>query len=105
MSIPLLTSLFSALPAFLFGVCTLSLSRDEYYWSSYAIMSLIFISASLLLGRILAAWLHGGTFDYPWLWLFIAGGLAWLIALLSLALRLRSSLEYVYLAVSSSADK
>jgi hypothetical protein len=49
-------------------------------------MSLILISASLLLGRILAAWLHGGTFDYPWLWLFISGGLAWLIALLSLAL-------------------
>ena len=49
-------------------------------------MSLIIISTSLLLGQILPAWLHGGRFEYPWLWLFITGGLAWLIALLSLAL-------------------
>jgi hypothetical protein len=30
--------------------------------------------------------MHASRFDYPWLWLFIAGGLAWLITLLSLAL-------------------
>jgi len=86
MSIRLLTCLFSSLPAFLFGACALTLLRDEYYWTSYVIIALIYISASLLLGRSLPAWLHGGKFDYPWLWLFTAGGLAWLIALLSLAL-------------------
>jgi hypothetical protein len=82
----LLNSLFSALPAFLFGVLVLTLSRDEYYWLTYAIMSLVFISASVILGLILPTKMQYGCFNYPWLWLFIAGGLAWLIALLSLAL-------------------
>ena len=82
----LLTSLFSALPAFLFGICVLTLSRDEYYWSTYVIMSLVFTSTSVILGLILPARMHASRFGYPWLWLFIAGCLPWLIALFSLAL-------------------
>ena len=81
-----ITGVFTALPAFLFGACAIILFRDEYYWTAYAIMSLIFISVSVILGLILPAWMHGGKFDYPWLWLFITGGLAWLVALLSLTL-------------------
>ena len=49
-------------------------------------MSLIFIGSNVILGLILPTWMHGGKFDYHCLWLFFAGGLAWLIALLSLAL-------------------
>ena len=82
----LLSSLLSAIPALLFGACTLTFFREEYYWTTYAIAALIFISTSLILGFIIPTWLHGGKFNYPWLWLFIAGSMAWLITLLFLAL-------------------
>ena len=49
-------------------------------------MSLIFIGVSVMLGLKLPTRIHHGKFEYPWLWLFITGGLASLIALLSLAL-------------------
>ena len=81
-----ITGVFTALPAFLFGACAIVLFRDEYYWPIYAIMSLIFIGVSGMLGLKLPTRIHNGKFEYPWLWLFITGGLAWLIALLSLAL-------------------
>ncbi|MEE9188765.1 MAG: hypothetical protein V3U36_05295 [Anaerolineales bacterium] len=45
------------IPAFLFGAYAITLYQDEHYWSTYAIVSLIFISASLLSGQILPAWL------------------------------------------------
>jgi len=85
-TIRLLTGLFSIFPALFFTACALTTSRDEYFWPTYLIVSLIFIGFSLLLSQILPRWMFGSRFDYPWLWLFIAGGLAWLLAMLSLAL-------------------
>ena len=85
-TIRLLISLLSALPAFLFAACALTQFQDEYFSSTYTIVALIFIGGSLFLGLILPTRMHGGKFDFPWLWLFIAGGLAWLVALVSLAL-------------------
>ena len=81
-----LSGLFAAIPAFLFGACALTLFREEYYWTSYVIMTLIFFGSGVILGLLLLTWMHGGGFDYPWLWLFIARGLARLIALLSLTM-------------------
>ena len=86
LTIRLLTSLFSVFPALIFTACALMTSREEYFWPTYLIVSLIFIGISLLLSQILPSWMHGSRFDYPWLWLFIAGGLAWLVSLLSLTL-------------------
>ena len=85
-TIRLLTGLFSIFPALFFTACALTTSRDEYFWPTYLIVSLIFIGFSLLLSQILPRWMFGSRFDYPWLWLFIAGGLAWLVAMLSFAL-------------------
>lgn len=85
-TIRLLTSLFSIFPALFFTACALTTSRDEYFWPTYLSVSLIFIGASLLLAQFLPTWMHASRFDYPWLWLFIAGGLAWLVAMLSFAL-------------------
>ena len=86
LSIRLLTSFFSVFPALFFTASALMTSRDEYFWPTYLIASLIFVSASLVFSQILPIWLHGSRFDYPWLWLFVAGGLAWLVTLFSLTL-------------------
>jgi len=86
LSVRTLSGLFSAIPVFLFGACALTLFGEEYYWTSYVIMTLIFFGSSVILGLLLPTCMHGGHFDYPWLWLFIAGGLAWLVALLTLSL-------------------
>jgi len=44
-------------------------------------MALSFFLSSLILGLMLPILLQGSKFNYPWLWVFIAGGLAWLVAL------------------------
>lgn len=82
----LLSGSISAIPAIILGICLLTISRNEYYWSTYAITTLIYFGASLFLGLILPARMYKTHIRYPWLWLFISGGFAWVIALLSLAL-------------------
>ncbi len=82
----LLSGSISALPAMIIGICVLSISREEYYWTAYAISTLIYFSASLLLGYSLPNRMRKTRLNHPGLWLFVSGGLAWLIALLSLAL-------------------
>ncbi|MFC1922155.1 hypothetical protein ACFLY4_02610 [Chloroflexota bacterium] len=81
-----ITGGFTALPAFLFGACDLVLFRDVYYRTASAIMSLVSIGVSVILGLKLPTRMHNGNIDYTWLWVSITGGLAWLIALPSLAL-------------------
>ena len=49
-------------------------------------MALSFFLTSLILGLILPILLQGSKFNYPWLWVYIAGGLAWLVALAVFAL-------------------
>ena len=49
-------------------------------------MALSFFLTSLILGLILPILLQGSKFNYPWLWVFIAGGLAWLVVLAVFAL-------------------
>ena len=86
LTIHLLTGLFSIFPALFFTASALTTSRDEYFWPTYLIVSLIFIGTSLVLSQTLPRWMLGSHFDYPWLWLFVAGGLAWLVTLFNLTL-------------------
>ena len=75
-----------SIPSLLYGVWVLSSFRDEYYWPTYVIMTLSFFLTSLILGLFLPILLQDSKFNYPWLWVFIAGGLAWLVALAVFAL-------------------
>ena len=75
-----------SMPSILYGVWVLSSFRDEYYWPTYGFLALSFFLTSLILGLILPILLQGSKFNYPWLWVFIAGGLAWLVALAVFAL-------------------
>lgn len=76
------TGLLSALPALLIGICVFFCFQNEYFWNSYLIMAAILALSSFSWGYFLPGWMKGGKFDYPWLWLFIAGGLAWLITMI-----------------------
>lgn len=82
----LLSGSISAIPAIIMGICLFSISREEYYWTTYAITSLTYFGASFLLGFRLAAQMRNARLNCPGLWFFVSGGLAWLIALLFLAL-------------------
>jgi hypothetical protein len=82
----LLTGLSSALPALLVGLCVFTCFRDEYYWLSYLIMAGIFTLSSFGWGYLLPSWMRGSRFNYPWLWVFIAGGLSWVLAISMLGL-------------------
>ena len=75
-----------SMPSILYGVWVLSSFRDEYYQPTYGFMALSFFLTSLILGLILPILLQGSKFNYPWLWVFIAGGLAWLVVLAVFAL-------------------
>jgi hypothetical protein len=77
----LLSGSISAIPAIIMGICLFSIPREEYYWNAYAISTLIYFSASFLLGFRLAAQMRNARLNCPGLWFFVSGGLAWLIAL------------------------
>ena len=82
----LLTGLISTLPALLIGLCVFTCFREEYYWFSYLIMAGIFSLSSFVWGYWLPGFMIKARVNYPWLWIFIAGGLAWILAILTLGL-------------------
>jgi hypothetical protein len=82
----LLTGLISTLPALLIGLCVFTCFRGEYYWLSYLITAGIFSLSSFVWGYWLPGFLIKGRFNNPWLWVFTAGGLAWMLAISTLGL-------------------
>jgi len=75
----------ASLPAGLFGCCVLTF-KDEYYWPTYLITSLVFISISYVLGTNLPGLIKNKKFDFPSVWFFTAGALGWLTALICIGL-------------------
>ena len=80
------SALFSVIPALIFAAYSLTASRGEYFWLPYALMSVVFITASILLGFYLPPHLQGSRLNRPWVWILIQGSLAWGLALLTLAI-------------------
>jgi hypothetical protein len=80
-----LSAFFTAVPALVFGTASLVLYRGEYFWLTYVIVCSMFLFSSLTLGFILPAALKDHWLRHPWLWVFIQGILAWLIAFAVLA--------------------
>jgi hypothetical protein len=85
-SLRLTSAVFSAIPALMFGAVSLFLFRDEYFWTTYVLMSLVFIGASICIGIISPFRSSGGRVRKTWIWLLVHGILACLVALLALML-------------------
>ena len=82
----LTTAMFVAIPAFIFTALSFFLLRNEYFWMTYVVTSAGFVVASLVIGVTFPHKLFGRRIHSPWMWLFTQGILAWLVALLILAL-------------------
>lgn len=77
---------FSTLPALVFLVCSLSLFRGEYFWSTYVLTGGVYVIASLLAGFFLPGWVQGRGVEAPWVWILLQGLAGWVAALLALGL-------------------
>jgi hypothetical protein len=80
------SAIFSVIPALILAAFSLTTFRGEYFWLPYALVSVVFITASALLGLFLPARLHGSRLNRPWMWILVQGTLAWGLALLTLAI-------------------
>jgi hypothetical protein len=80
------SAIFVAIPAFIFAALSFSVLRNEYFWMTYVVTSIVFVVASLVIGVTFPHNLLGSRIHSPWMWLFTQGILAWLVALLTLAL-------------------
>lgn len=85
-SLRLTSAMFVAIPAFIFTALSFFLLRNEYFWMTYVVTSAVFVVASLVIGVTFPYKLSGRRIHSPWMWLFTQGILAWLVALLTLAL-------------------
>jgi hypothetical protein len=81
-----ISATFTTIPALLFAAFSLTTFRGEYFWLTYALMSVVFLTASALLGLFLPTRLQGSRLGRPWMWILVQGVLAWGLALLTLAL-------------------
>jgi hypothetical protein len=84
-SLRLTSAVFIAIPAFIFMALSAVLFRNEYFWMTYVVTSLIYVVSSLIIGLTFPYKL-GERIQSPWIWLFIQGILAWFVALLTLAM-------------------
>jgi hypothetical protein len=84
-SLRLASAMFVAIPAFIFAALSFFLLRNEYFWTTYVVTSAVFVVASLVIGITFPYELLGSRIHGPWMWLFIQGILAWLVAVLTLA--------------------
>ena len=80
-----ISAAFTTLPALLFAAFSIITSRGEYFWLTYALMSVVFLTASALLGLFLPTHLHHIRLNQPLIWIVVQGALAWGMALLTLA--------------------
>jgi len=85
-SLRLTSAMFIAIPALIFMALSALLFRNEYFWMTYVVTSVVFVVTSLVIGLTFPYKLLGERIHSPWMWLFIQGILAWLVALLTLAL-------------------
>ena len=85
-SIRLISALFIAIPAVIFGFLSFFLFRGEYFWMTYVLVAIVFIGASILIGAIFPYNLLSNRNHSTWIQLFVPGILAWLVALLTLTL-------------------
>ena len=85
-SLRLTSAIFVAIPAFIFATLSFFLLRNEYFWMTYNVTSAVFVVASLVIGVTFPHKLFGSRIHRPRMWFFIQGILAWLVALLTLAL-------------------
>jgi hypothetical protein len=86
-SLRLTSAIFVAIPAFIFATLSFFLLRNEYFWITHIVSSAVFVVASLVIGVTFPHKLLGRRIiDRPWMWFCTQGILAWLVALLTLAL-------------------
>mgnify|MGYP001768062410 CR=1 FL=1 len=78
-----LSALFTALPAGFFGACSATLFAGEYFYTTYLVVSGVFLVASIGLGFFLPARLQKTRLNRPWLWIVVQGSLAWRLAMIS----------------------
>jgi hypothetical protein len=84
-SLRLISAMFIAIPAFILMALSALLLRNEYFWMNYVVTSGVYVVTSLVIGLTFPYKL-GERIQSPWIWLFIQGILAWLVALLTLAM-------------------
>jgi hypothetical protein len=84
----LISSFFSALPAFVFFAWFLRSGwiGREYWWETYMTVLIILILSSLLFGFAFPALFQKLRLHHPWLWILVQGLLAWTLALFVLGL-------------------
>ena len=85
-SLRLISALFVAGPACILGAISFFLFRTEYFWLTYVLVSIVFIGASILIGITFPYNRLGTRTLRTWMWLFMQGILAWVVALLTLTL-------------------
>jgi hypothetical protein len=84
LAVRILSGAFVSLPAVLVGACAHSLVGDEYYRPTYLVVCAVFLVASFGLGFLLSPHPHETRFLRGWTRLFVAGTLAWILALTAL---------------------
>jgi len=84
----LVSSIFTALPAFVFFAWFLRSGwiGREYWWQTYMTVLIVLILSSLLFGFAFPTLFQKLRLHHPWLWIFIQGLLAWTLALFVLGL-------------------
>jgi hypothetical protein len=82
----LLSGMVTALPAIVIWLLISISAGSEYFWSSYFIVSGIFLAVSFILGFFIPALAPKHWKYHPSLWLFGQGILSWVVAILALGL-------------------
>jgi len=78
--------MFVATPAFIFAAMSFFLFRQEYFWITYVVTSAVFVMVSLAISIAFPYKLVDNRVQNLWMQLFAQGVLAWLVALLLLAI-------------------
>ena len=81
MSVRWISALFTAIPALVFSLYLLGSPRDEYFWTTNALTSFTYITASLFLGLALTPRLQHSRLGRPWMWIGLQGIIAWILTL------------------------
>ena len=82
----LLLALFVAVPGFIFTAISFFVFKNEYFWFTYVATSVVFVIASLAISVTFPYKLVDHLVHNLWIQLFTQGVLAWLVALLLLAI-------------------
>jgi len=86
LSTRILGAAITSVPAIVLGAFVVLSAGEEYFWRTYGWVCGVFLAASFVLGLILSPRMQGSRPRRAWLWLLLAGALAWLTAVFTLAL-------------------